>query len=52
MSCDKLKYQVGQQFLSCNKFILSRDIILMSRQKLHYTFTVRHLDTAKVAFSV
>ena len=40
---DKLKYQVSQQ-------VLSHDMTFMSRQRLHYTITVKHLDTAKGAF--
>ena len=31
ISRDKLKHQVGQQFLSCDTFILSRDMTFMSR---------------------
>ena len=47
MSCDKLEYQVSQQFLLRDKFFLSRSITIMSRQSLHYTITVQHSDTAK-----
>ena len=49
---DKLEYQVSQQFLSCNKLILSRDICFMLHQRLHYTITVKHFDTTKDSFSV
>ena len=47
-----LIYRVSQQFLTHNKFILSGDMSFMSRQRLHYTITVKHLNTAKDAFPV
>ena len=58
--CRKHSNDVAQQvempgkstILSSDKLILSRDISFMSRQRLHYTVTVRHLDTAKDACSV
>ena len=52
MSRDKLKRQVSQQFLLCDRFILSGDIMFMSRQRLHCTITVKHLDTIKDTFLV
>ena len=33
--------------LSRDKFILSYDITFMLGQRLHYTITVKHLDTAQ-----
>ena len=50
MSRDKLKYDVTQQFLSRDNFVLSCDIAFMLRQRLHYTISVK--QTAKDAFSV
>ena len=49
---DKLEYQISQQFLSRDKLILSRDISFMSHQRSHYSITIKHLDTAKDAFSI
>ena len=48
----KLKQQVNEQFLSCDKFISSYDIIYMSRERLRYPITAKHQDTAKGALSV
>ena len=45
MSCNKLKYQVSQQFLS-------RDITFMSRWRSRYTMTAKQEDTATDVFLV
>ena len=54
MSRDNLKYQVDQQCLSPDKFMLSHDISFMSHQRLQlqYTITEKHLDTARHIFSL
>ena len=49
---DKLKHQVRGQFLSRDKFILSRDINFMSRRWLCYTMTAKQVNTAIDVFLV
>ena len=46
MSRDKLKHQVRGQFLSHNKFILSRDITFISHRWLCYTMTAKQINAA------
>ena len=46
MSFDKLKHQVRGQFLSCEEFILSRDITFMSHQWLRYAMTAKQVNAA------
>ena len=52
MSRDKLKHQVREQFLSCDKFILSRDIIFMLHRWLRYTMTAKQVNAAIDVFLV
>ena len=52
MLCDKLKHQVRGQFLSRNKFILSRDITFMSHQWLRYIMTAKQANAAIDVFLV
>ena len=52
MSGDKLKHQVRGHFLSCDKFILSRDITLMSHRWLRYNMTAKQVDVAMDVFLV
>ena len=52
MSRDKLKQQVRGQFLSHDKFIVSRDITFMSHQWLRYTMTAKQVNAAIDVFLV
>ena len=50
MSRNKLEHKVSQQFLSYDKFVLSRDMTFMSRWRIHCTMTVRQVNAAMDAF--
>ena len=50
--CDKFKHQVRGQFLSRDKFILSRDITFMSRRSLHHNITEKQINAAIDVFIV
>ena len=52
MSRDKLKHQVREQFLSSDKFILSREITFMSHRWLHYIMTAKQVNAAIDVFLV
>ena len=52
MSHDKLKHQIKQQFLTCDKVILQCDINLMSHRRLCYTMTGKQADAATDSFLV
>ena len=47
---DKLKHEVSQQFLLCDKFALLRYMTFMSCWTIHCTMTVKQVDAAWMNF--